>query len=89
MDDDMKAQIADTMAGKRRKTGETTDVNAEIQQFETFNDGGEKRRNKENQKSDELRAKYDKAKENEQKRKYSKSAFLTPESVKYLNTLIK
>lgn len=93
LDDDMKAQIGDTLeaSGKRKKLSETQAefIDDEIQHFKSYDDAGEKRRDKDSQKAEALRKKYDKAKENEQSKRFSKSAYLTPESVRYLNDLMK
>ena len=52
-------------------------------------EAGEKKRNKEVQRQSALKQRYVKEKEKEMTRRFANSSYLTPESITYLNDLIK
>ena len=96
MDDAMKAELGERISKNRMKEIDAADEkeskgneDAEPVFKKYDDDGSNKRRIKENQKTDSLNKKYEKEKEKEEAKRFSNSSFLTPESARYLNDLIK
>jgi len=63
----------------------------EFSRFKVYDDDGsnKKRRNKEDQKKDATRRKYELNLKKENVKRYANSSYLTPESASYLNSLLK
>ena len=84
LDADLKFEVNKKL-GKKRLASERGDPD-----FDEFK--GEKtqrERNKEEQRKRELKRTYEKEKEKELTRRFANSSYLTPESITYLNQIIK
>lgn len=87
MDDDLKLEVNQKLSGKKRLAAERGDLD-----FDEFIKKGEKAplvRNKEEQRKKALKIQYQQEKEKEITRKFANSSYLTPESITYLNSVIK
>lgn len=93
-----KLQMRGKAKGKDKDTeGETNEdapaekEETEFSRFKVYDDDGsnKKRRNKEDQKKDATRRKYELNLKKENVKRYANSSYLTPESASYLNSLLK
>lgn len=87
LDDDLKLEINNKLSGKKRLAVERGDL-----EFDEMITKGEKaplHRNKEEQRKKALKLQYKAEKEKELTRKFANSSYLTPESITYLNEVIK
>lgn len=83
----MKLEVNQKLSGKKRMAAERGDLD-----FDEFIKKGEKAplvRNKEEQRKKELKRQYQLEKEKELTKKFANSTYLTPESISYLNSVIK
>lgn len=87
LDDDLRLEVNQKLSGKKRMAVERGDLD-----FDEAIKKGEKaplNRNKEEQRKRALKLEYKAEKEREITRKFANSTYLTPESITYLNSVIK
>lgn len=91
LDDDLKKEVSQKLSGqKRQRSSRTGDEAFDLEQELFPNpDGDEKReRNKDKQRQEALKKSYAQDKQNQSKKRFKGSSYLTPESVAYLNEAI-
>ena len=94
MDDDLRVEVQEKLAGQKRKRSknagdEDYDENVDKPLFKEFDDQKFKERNKAEQRNKALKTGYDKYRDSMMQKRIGQSSFLTPESAKYLNEIIK
>lgn len=87
MDEDLKLEVKNKLSGKKRMAAERGDL--DFDEFISKGESAPKSRNKEEQRKRALKASYEKEKEKEMTRRFANSSYLTPESIKYLNGVMK
>lgn len=87
LDDDLKLEVKNKLSGKKRKAAERGDL--DFDEFVSKGEAAPKQRNKEEQRKRELKKSYEKDKQKEMTRRFANSSYLTPESIRYLNDVVK
>lgn len=82
-----KKDAKDRKKSEDTATGDEEKEETEFSRFKTYDDDGSnrKRRNKEDQKKDAIRRKYQENLQKTEAKRYANSSYLTPESANYLN----
>jgi superfamily II DNA/RNA helicase len=93
LDDDLKMEVNNKLAGKKRTNRERENPEDEAallekQLFPQYDDAQNKDREKNKQREQAQKMKYDLERKKQQTKKYNNSSFLTPESITYLNQAI-
>lgn len=90
MDDDLKEEVSKKLSGKKRLNAERdTYFDDVVDEHAKKGEAPARDRNREAQRKIALKASYQKEKEKELERKFANSSYLTPESIRYLNEVVK
>jgi hypothetical protein len=94
LDDDLKVEISEKLAGRKRKNGERSGTDEFIDEiekplFKQYDDSKQRTRNREEQRKISLKESYEREHKQQMLKKFGKSSYLTPESIMYLNQQLK